>query len=162
MESIEGGVMTEQPKRCPRCATEKPREEFYKSKGRPDGLSSRCKACSREGARAPHRVQKSREWYYANRDKVLRLQREHRRANPEYHREKDRKQRERHPEKFRARRALQHQVRVGTIIRPTVCPVCGGGGQIDAHHSDYSKPLDVEWMCKSCHGKGHQKRREEA
>lgn len=33
-------------KYCPKCRTEKPNQDFYKARGRADGLSSRCKACT--------------------------------------------------------------------------------------------------------------------
>ncbi len=27
--------------------------------------------------------------------------------------------------------------------------------KVHAHHHDYSKPLDVEWLCKDCHWQQH-------
>lgn len=35
------------------------------------------------------------------------------------------------------------------------CEVCGSGSYVDAHHDDYAKPLDVRWLCKSCHKHHH-------
>lgn len=54
----------------------------------------------------------------------------------------------------RARRKLNYEIERGRLIRPTSCARCGGdGGLIEAHHRDYSRPLDVEWLCSACHGK---------
>lgn len=47
----------------------------------------------------------------------------------------------------------------GRLVRPDTCQRCGnnpgldrlGRSLIDAHHSDHSKPLEVEWLCKKCH-----------
>jgi len=39
---------------CQRCKVEKPLEQFYKSKGRPDGLDFQCKECNRAGQKAYH------------------------------------------------------------------------------------------------------------
>lgn len=47
----------------------------------------------------------------------------------------------------------------GVLVRPAVCGKCGdapkpakdGRSRIQAHHHDYSKPLDVEWLCAKCH-----------
>ena len=56
----------------------------------------------------------------------------------------------------RARNLLAKAVRRGELVRPQCCAECGAGGRITAHHPDYSKPLEVEWLCTRCHGKKHQ------
>ena len=50
-----------------------------------------------------------------------------------------------------ARKALSEAVRTGRLQRPEVCERCGGSGPIEGHHADYSRPLDVEWLCVPCH-----------
>jgi hypothetical protein len=55
------------------------------------------------------------------------------------------------PEKAKARVAVAECLRRGWLIRPEVCQSCGDPGEIEAHHDDYSKPLEVRWLCKSCH-----------
>ena len=35
-------------------------------------------------------------------------------------------------------------------IRKESCFVCGSD-KTEMHHKDYDKPLDIEWMCRSCH-----------
>lgn len=56
-------------------------------------------------------------------------------------------------ERQRARKKVEYAVRVGRLIRPTACDRCGAGGRIEAHHRDYAKPLEVEWLCSQCHGR---------
>lgn len=44
----------------------------------------------------------------------------------------------------------------GRLIRPSVCSRCGEGCRPEGHHKDYSRPLDVEWLCPPCHRREHR------
>lgn len=62
------------------------------------------------------------------------------------------------PIKRAARTAVSNALRDGRIIKPIFCPECGiPGGRMTAHHRDYTKPLEVEWLCTRCHGLRHRK-----
>jgi hypothetical protein len=39
----------------------------------------------------------------------------------------------------------------GKLVRPDRCGVCSILCVPDGHHEDYSKPLEVDWMCHQCH-----------
>lgn len=40
----------------------------------------------------------------------------------------------------------------GDLVRPDRCTKCGvEHPKLHAHHEDYSKPLEVIWLCPSCH-----------
>ena len=58
----------------------------------------------------------------------------------------------RNPEKTIAHRQVFVAVRAGRLKRKKC--VCGKRGE--AHHDDYSKPLDVLWMCKLHHRAYHR------
>ena len=45
---------------------------------------------------------------------------------------------------------VQVAINNGTLIRQP-CSVCGSINNIEAHHKDYSKALDVVWLCRDCH-----------
>jgi len=60
------------------------------------------------------------------------------------------------PTKRHARSLLASAVRYGRVIKPTACGECGLAGRITAHHTDYSKPLHVVWLCTRCHGIRHR------
>jgi hypothetical protein len=53
--------------------------------------------------------------------------------------------------KLRARVQLRNAVKLGIIIKPATCSKCGVTCEVEGHHSDYDKPLEVEWLCKYCH-----------
>jgi hypothetical protein len=55
-----------------------------------------------------------------------------------------------------ASRILNRAVAHGEIIRQP-CEICGSSEMIEAHHEDYSKPLDVVWLCKRHHLAVHGK-----
>lgn len=44
--------------------------------------------------------------------------------------------------------------------RKRSCETCGKTGDIHGHHDDYAKPLEVRWLCRSCHIKLHVARGE--
>lgn len=69
--------------------------------------------------------------------------------------ENQKKYRSLYPERFAARRMVRSAVEGGFIIKPKECSKCGNEGKIHAHHPDYSKPLEVIWLCSKCHNKIH-------
>lgn len=59
-------------------------------------------------------------------------------------------------QKVEARNQVKTAVRNGSIVRPESCQECGAKSvRIDAHHENYSNPLDVKWLCPACHGRTH-------
>lgn len=57
----------------------------------------------------------------------------------------------------RVRSLVTAAINRGELTRPVVCELCKQcNGRIEAHHSDYGKPLDVVWLCIPCHKKAHQ------
>ena len=58
------------------------------------------------------------------------------------------------PEKRKARGLLQSAVRRGKIKRMP-CEKCGKQ-KTDAHHEDYSKPYEVQWLCRKHHMGRHR------
>lgn len=65
------------------------------------------------------------------------------------------RQKERDPEKDDARRRVRLAVRAGKLIR-LPCEVCGET-KSEGHHDDYSKPLDVRWLCRAHHVEHHKR-----
>ncbi len=71
-----------------------------------------------------------------------------------------RKIRQRQAEKFKdkylARIKLNYEISKGNLIKPKNCSKCGKKKKLDGHHSDYSKPLKVKWLCRQCHSQLHK------
>ena len=67
---------------------------------------------------------------------------------------------ERNPEKKNAHDRLNDALRYGRITKSEFCTKCGTKGRVEGHHADYSKPLEVVWLCKSCHMKQHPRHNE--
>jgi len=44
--------------------------------------------------------------------------------------------------------------RIGNLV-PQPCIVCGKE-QVEGHHSDYTKPLDTDWLCLKHHTLWHK------
>jgi hypothetical protein len=62
--------------------------------------------------------------------------------------------RSKNPDKYKARTKVSNLIRAGKIVRKA-CEVCGDE-KSEAHHTDYSLPTSVRWLCFFCHRKyGH-------
>jgi len=59
----------------------------------------------------------------------------------------------RSPEKVIAREMVQAEIRAGRLVRGT-CEKCGLENA-HAHHDDYTKPLDIRWLCPPHHREHH-------
>ena len=62
--------------------------------------------------------------------------------------------RAKNPEKHRARLAVSWAVKKGYLVPQ---PCCCGSSKAEAHHSDYSKKLEVIWLCPKHHKELHRK-----
>jgi hypothetical protein len=134
-------------RRCTTCGKLKPAAAFYRDSST-GGPTARCRACTIENQRAyraadPERARSQvRRWHRANRDKVRAYEREPERAR-----------------RHAIRQMAFWAVRAGVLRRPQRCSRCGDRPprrRLHAHHPDYSKPLDVVWLCSRCHGREHR------
>ena len=55
-----------------------------------------------------------------------------------------------------ARQSVHWSVKFGILKKPDSCSKCGDTRRIEGHHEDYSKPLEVIWLCSFCHRKLHR------
>jgi hypothetical protein len=147
---------------CTRCGKTKKESEFYKRKDRKSGFKSECKTCTIKSGLKTAKIYRNSE--KGRRNAILALRR-FAEKNREHIREYKRIWRKKNPEKCklkidpfknRCRYTLLNAIHAGKVIRPKICSECGWEGMIHAHHHDYSKPFDVEWLCSLCHGKRHR------
>lgn len=136
---------------CRRCGEHKELDEFYRHSRMKDGHLNICKVCECEDSRRQGKTEQRREYEKTrnqggDRKKFLyeNLKR-WRRENPE----KVAEQQRRYPERRRARRVVKRAIMSGRIKRMP-CEVCGSELS-EAYHDDYSRPLDVRWLCKLHH-----------
>jgi hypothetical protein len=59
-----------------------------------------------------------------------------------------------HPDAYRAHTAVGNALRDGKLVKGP-CAVCGTTEDIHGHHADYSRPLDVTWLCALHHHRMH-------
>ena len=62
-----------------------------------------------------------------------------------------------HPDRNKAHRLVFVGIRNGSIKRHP-CEICGLE-KSEAHHEDYSKPLEVTWLCRPHHREADAKRK---
>jgi hypothetical protein len=58
--------------------------------------------------------------------------------------------------KRQARMMVFDAVQSGELVRPDVCEACDCKHEnMQAHHTDYGQPLNVMWVCPTCHARIH-------
>lgn len=68
------------------------------------------------------------------------------------------KWRQGHPKQTWAHQCLRSALRRGLIIQEP-CRECGALDS-EAHHPDYDRPMDVQWLCRPCHKAEHRRLRQ--
>lgn len=131
---------------CFKCDAELPITNFYKHPQMADGHLGKCKACTRYDVRENR---KKRVEYYAEYDR--------KRSKEPARRAKNMASLP--PEKRKAYYAVHNATARGKI-KKMPCEVCGEV-KSEAHHHDYSKPLDVMWVCRKHHADIHRMSPEE-
>jgi 5-methylcytosine-specific restriction endonuclease McrA len=133
--------------RCPKCATDKPVEQFQVDKRRPSGRESWCAECA---------AAKRREWHQENRERRRRMARLQPSSQPEYQRENVARWRERNYDRHlaqarvyaaarRARRRDQFVEHVEAFVvydrDSGMCGICGLPVERTDFHVDHIVPL---------------------
>lgn len=137
-----------QMKTCFKCGVTKSLDEFYKHPAMGDGYLGKCKECARQDVIA-NRTKRVK--YYRAYDKMRFHNNTARRKRlfeqtPEYRR--------RNPEKYRAHSLVASALRCKRLFKQP-CARCGSL-EVHGHHEDYSKPLDVMWLCPVHHSERHK------
>jgi ribosomal protein S27AE len=147
---------------CRECNKEKPLSDFYKHPKMADGHLNKCSECvkarvakhrevnlekvreyDKKRSVLPHRVQARKDYLQTEQGKATR-----KRAIESY--------RERYPLKRAAHIITRNAVRDGKLKPAKSCSVCGSKKLIEGHHDDYTKPLEVRWLCNKCHRAWHR------
>jgi len=132
-------------KQCFKCEEMQPLAEFYRHAQMKDGHLNKCKECAKKDVRINRRESDRSRRYDRMRYQMNATRREKTAIGVK------RRNRE-HPEKYKCRYTLTNAVRDGRIAKPDRCSSCGTDeARIEGHHADYSRPLDVEWLCSLCH-----------
>ncbi len=164
-------------KKCSSCKDKKLPTEFHACKTAKDGLYTRCKACTKIQAADYYQANKTKlneqnKWRrYMSKDNIARRKarkevkafyEQSKEANKKYYEQKKEARKianKKHYEKrclIKSKKsvafhAVNHAVKSGSLIRPTVCPVCSAEAFNVAYQKDYTKPLEVKWMCIECY-----------
>lgn len=127
-------------KKCFKCGKIKPLEDFYANAGMLDGHLNKCKDCIKAYSRKYYmdnivHYQQYDRLRYATEQRKIDMRRNHKNIPKE---------------RIVAMHKVSNALRDGRIKKEP-CSICGSNINIQAHHSDYSKPLDVVWLCFRCH-----------
>ena len=148
-------------KTCIRCGEDRPLTSFQRQRN--GNLENVCHQCHWRRYGARNSGLRRNDDYRQHRRQLIAS-----REKTELDRARDRKHAERYrfayPEKEAAKRKVAAALKKGLLDRPAICSSCreeppprrDGRRTIHAHHADYSRPLDVTWLCSLCHAKEHR------
>lgn len=140
---------------CKKCNTAKDDSEFYASN------RTRCKDCVKASVSAyrqanlekvrsydrmrgsmPHRVAARKAYQQTP-------------AFAESHEAAVKRWKAKHPERKRATTTVHNAIRDKRLIPWPVCAIPECSDKPQGHHPDYSRPLDVVWLCDKHHKEAH-------
>jgi hypothetical protein len=133
-------------KKCARCGGDKPLDDFYKTSKITGAVMGVCKECHKKHMKNMRRDNPA----FQERDRIRGKRPDRIAKNVE----RTKKHRAKNPDAYRAQTAVGNALRDKRLFREP-CAICAASENIHAHHKDYSKPLDVVWLCARCHHRLH-------
>ena len=132
-------------KTCFKCQQTLDLSEFYPHPQMADGHLNKCKECARCDAM---QIRRKKVDYYREYDRarsglphrISKCKAVSRQRNAE------------HPERAKATSKARRAFLAGRIQREP-CHFCGSTENLEMHHPDYSQPLRIYWLCRTCHRK---------
>jgi hypothetical protein len=143
-------MLIELQKTCIHCAVQKPVSEFYKHPQMADGYLGRCKVCHRSEM---NRLRGDNPEVYRQRDRERGKTDTRKEA---FIRKNRQKRLSMGPEYDAAHNAVSRAVKAWFLVKPTSCQRCNSIREIEAHHDDHAKKLEVMWLCPVCHAARHK------
>jgi hypothetical protein len=134
-------------KTCKWCGEKKAAEEFYKHPMMADGRLNKCKAC----------LKKYRD-ENIEQIRLIDAKRSKKPARIAQIQARTKRYRLENPDRFSAHNKVSYAIRSGKLTK-LPCKVCGSI-KSHAHHDDYTKPLDVVWLCAIHHREEHERMKE--
>jgi hypothetical protein len=147
---------------CRECRVEKPLSDFYKHAAMGDGHLNKCKPCvksrvnkhrevnletireyDKRRSNKPHRVKARKDYQQTEAGKLAK-----KKAMDAYNK--------RYPMAYATHVIAGNAIRDGKLIPASSCSICRSVEKIEGHHDDYTKPLDVRWLCEQCHKAWHK------
>ncbi len=148
-------------KQCFKCSELLPLAEFYKHPEMTDGYLGKCKSCAKSDAKKlrdenleKHRANDRRR-YYEQPDRRAQARRSYANWDPVAKKASLKKWGDANRHKKKAHALVGYAIKSGKLTRPDSCEKCDSP-PAHAHHADYTKPLDVVWLCAPCHGLAHR------
>lgn len=145
-------------KTCKKCHEEKELSEFHKNKPSKDGHINKCRSCVKP-YNAKYREDNSKLIAeYSKLPHILAIRRAYKKteAGKRSQHISSKKTHARYPNSVNAQNKFNRAIFSGKIIRPTFCEGCDIICNPDGHHDDYNRPLDIRWLCKTCHIEWHK------
>jgi hypothetical protein len=135
-------------KPCIKCGASKPLDAFYRHPMMLDGHLNKCIECTKADVRANRAA---RIEYYRAYDRSRANEPNRKAARIARAKANQRPRPETDPAKRAARIEVGNAVRDGRLKKAPECEICSISGDLHGHHEDYSKPLEVIWVCTACH-----------
>lgn len=145
---------------CSKCSMEKSEDCFWKRNNRKCLVNSECKECCSSRRRKFYSentveiLENRKKYYRENIERFAEYTRKHQKNNKRFREYQNKyliNKRKTHDQKFLARQIVQLALKGKMIFKPSKCTRCVNTQKIEAHHEDYSKPLDILWVCFTCH-----------
>ncbi len=147
-------------KKCGKCLIVKPIKEFCKHhRGDYQSYCKKCREYARQYRQTPQRKAYNQKWGKSaqriayNKEYYQRPEVKAHRAEKMRQYVNDPKNRYKHKARWAVGRA---KTRKNNQLKPGPCAFCEIPPPTEAHHTDYSKPLEIIWLCQKCHRDLHK------